>query len=57
VEAARGFVTVRDDGAGRDREAPDGVGLRTVKERLEAHGGALRWLEGGGGCAVEVRLP
>ncbi len=57
VEAARGFVAVRDDGAGRDREAPDGVGLRTVKERLEAHGGALRWLEGGGGCAVEVRLP
>ncbi len=57
VDAAGGCVTVRDDGAGRDPVAPEGVGLRTVRERLEAHGGALRWLDDGEGCGVEVRLP
>lgn len=57
VEAAGGRVVVRDDGAGRDPEAADGVGLRTVRERLEAHGGALTWLPVETGCAVAVRLP
>jgi len=57
VVAADRRVTVRDDGVGRDPEAPEGVGLRTVRERLEAHGGALAWLDTGQGCAVEVRLP
>ncbi len=57
VGAKGGRVLVRDDGAGRDPVAPDGVGLRTVKERLDAHGGGLRWMEAAEGCTVEVRLP
>lgn len=57
VEASAGRVTVRDDGVGRDPGATEGVGLRTVRERLEAHGGALAWRDAPEGCAVEVRLP
>jgi len=56
VTARAGNVRVEDDGVGRVRTAPDGLGLRTVRERLEASGGALRWVERGVGCAVEVRL-
>ncbi|MFN8011554.1 MAG: histidine kinase [Holophagaceae bacterium] len=57
VEAAEGRVRVADDGVGRDPEAGEGVGLRTVTARLAAMGGALRWLDVHPGCAVEVVLP
>jgi signal transduction histidine kinase len=33
------------------------VGLRTVRERLEAMGGGLRWPATDRGCIVEVSLP
>ncbi len=47
-------ITVTDDGVGRTPEAPEGVGLRTVRQRLEAHGGTLRWREVPTGAQVEV---
>lgn len=56
VEAARGRVHIVDDGVGRAADAPDGLGLRTVRERLRASGGSLRWPGVAEGCAVEVRL-
>jgi len=56
VRAFAGKVTVRDDGVGRAADAPEGLGLRTVRERLAASGGGLRWLDQGPGCTVEVRL-
>lgn len=49
-------VRIEDDGVGRDPHAPDGVGLRTVRERLEAEGGRLDWPEVPAGCAVVVTL-
>lgn len=54
--AAGGCVRIEDDGVGRQADAPEGVGLRTVRERLQATGGELRWPPVGQGCAVEVRL-
>lgn len=57
VEAAGGVVTIADDGVGRDPHAAEGVGLRTVKARLAAAGGTLRWLEVPEGAALEVRIP
>jgi hypothetical protein len=57
VEAAGGRVRVVDDGVGRNPSAPEGLGLRTVRERLEILGGALTWPEVGEGCIAEVTLP
>ncbi|MBP7618289.1 MAG: histidine kinase [Geothrix sp.] len=57
LRAAGCCVTVADDGVGRDPGAPEGVGLRTVRERLEAMGGGLRWPVTDRGCIVEVSLP
>jgi sensor histidine kinase YesM len=57
LRASNGCVRIEDDGVGRDRNAPEGVGLRTVRERLEAMGGSLRWPGTPRGCLVEVRLP
>lgn len=54
VTAGPQGVRVTDDGAGRDPRAPEGVGLRTVRQRVEALGGSLRWPEATAGCAVEV---
>mgnify|MGYP001489719989 CR=1 FL=1 len=54
VRAEAGRVVVRDDGVGRDPEASEGVGLRTVRQRVEAGGGRLRWLDGAPGTALEV---
>lgn len=56
VTATPGTIRIEDDGVGRDPGAPEGVGLRTVRQRLEALGGALTWPEVAQGCAVEVRL-
>lgn len=50
-------VRVEDDGVGRDQNASEGVGLKTVRERLEAIGGSLHWPHTDKGCIVEVRLP
>lgn len=48
-------VSLEDDGVGRSPDAPEGVGLRTVRERLTACGGALHWPAVDSGCRVEVR--
>ena len=56
VEAAAGAIRIQDDGEGRATTAVEGLGLRTVRERLEASGGALTWPTVAQGCAVEVRL-
>ncbi len=56
VRAAGGRIRIQDDGVGRAEGVPDGLGLRTVRERLEASGGSLQWLPVPEGCAVEVRL-
>jgi len=56
LRARDGRVRVSDDGVGRRPEAPEGLGLRTVRQRLEALDGTLCWLEVPAGCAVEVRL-
>jgi two-component sensor histidine kinase len=56
VKAVNGTVRIQDDGVGRAPESPDGLGLRTVRERLGAAGGSLSWVEAGSGCTVEVRL-
>lgn len=56
VRAEGSRIHIQDDGVGRAEGAPEGVGLRTVRERLEASGGSLNWLPVPEGCAVEVRL-
>jgi len=56
VEAKAGRIHIADDGVGRAADAPEGLGIRTVRERLQASGGSLRWLPVELGCAVEVRL-
>lgn len=56
VRAEGSCIRIHDDGVGRGENAPEGVGLRTVRERLEASGGSLRWLPVPEGCALEVRL-
>lgn len=56
IQAAAGRIRIEDDGVGRTPGAPEGVGTRTVRERLAASGGALDWLEVAQGCAVVVRL-
>jgi signal transduction histidine kinase len=57
VEARSGRLQVIDDGVGRAEDAPDGVGLRTVRQRLEAMGATFQWLEVAQGCAVEITWP
>lgn len=54
VVCTGGVVRIEDDGVGRDPEAPEFVGLRTVRQRLEAQGATLRWVEVPQGCAVEI---
>ena len=56
MEAQGSRILVRDDGVGRRDDAAEGIGLRTVRRRLEVQGGSLAWSECGAGCAVEVRL-
>lgn len=55
VDSGPGWVRVEDDGVGRCDTAEEGLGLRTVRERLEDAGGRLLWPEVSEGCAVEVR--
>jgi LytS/YehU family sensor histidine kinase len=56
MEAQGARILLQDDGVGRIAAAPDGIGLRTVRKRLEASDGALSWPACAVGCAVEVRL-
>lgn len=57
IRAEGSRLTIQDDGVGRPAEAPEGVGLRTVRERLEAVGGRLSWPVCDTGTCVELRLP
>ena len=57
-------MLVEDDGEGFDPEAVEvatpssGVGLRSMRERLEMLGGSLRvYSEPGAGSKVEMRVP
>lgn len=54
VAAQGGRIQIVDDGVGRPEGAAEGVGLRTVIQRLEAMGARLRWLQAGEGCALEI---
>lgn len=56
MEARGSRILVQDDGVGRPAGAPDGIGLRTVRRRLEVLDGGLAWPECAAGCVVEVRL-
>lgn len=56
IVAHEGRIRIEDDGVGRQPDAPEGLGLRTVRGRLQAAGGSLHWPEVVEGCAVEVRL-
>lgn len=49
-------IRIQDDGVGRPPEAPEGLGLRTVRQRVEALGGRLEWPPVEAGCLVEVIL-
>jgi signal transduction histidine kinase len=57
VEAADGSVSVKDDGAGFDPAWREGVGLRTVRERIEAEGGKPLFPSGSSGTCVKLCLP
>ncbi|WP_316415622.1 sensor histidine kinase [Mesoterricola silvestris] len=50
------LIRLVDDGVGRQPGAPEGIGLRTVRQRLEAIGGRLQWPEVDSGCTVELSL-
>lgn len=58
VEARHGCIRVQDDGVGLGlaggNPQGNGVGLRTVRERLEALGGRLAWPKTTQGCTVEI---
>lgn len=54
VRGEEGRVVIQDDGVGRAADAKEGVGMRTVRQRLEAQGGRLRWLEVPQGTCLEV---
>jgi LytS/YehU family sensor histidine kinase len=56
IQAAEGRIRIEDDGVGRSPDSAEGVGIRTVRERLEASGGLLDWPGVAQGCTVEVRL-
>lgn len=49
-------IVITDDGVGRSEGAEEGVGLRTVRQRLEAMGGTFAWLPTASGTCCEVRL-
>lgn len=57
IVAKAGRISIVDDGVGRTGTTADGLGLRTVRERLEALGGTLVWPSVSTGCGVEVSLP
>jgi two-component sensor histidine kinase len=56
VRAKQNVIQIQDDGLGRDEHAPEGVGIRTVRQRVEALGGSLSWPQVQSGCLVEVHL-
>jgi LytS/YehU family sensor histidine kinase len=56
VTASHGRVVICDNGVGLQGKSSEGVGLSNVRQRLEAIGGNLAWLETMEGCSVEVKL-
>ena len=56
VWAKNGVIQIQDDGLGREEGASEGIGIRTVRLRVEALGGRLIWPEVQSGCLVEVHL-
>ncbi len=56
VRAEEGVIAIQDDGLGRDEGVPEGIGIRTVRHRVEALGGRMVWPQVRSGCLVEVHL-
>lgn len=57
VRVESGAIRIEDDGVGRPGSPVEGIGLRTVRERLEAIGGRLSWPQVSEGCAIRLELP
>jgi signal transduction histidine kinase len=59
VEEERALLTIHDNGQGFDQEhlLGAGLGLRSMRERMEALGGSLRIISGEGGTRIEASLP
>ena len=56
LEADGARILLEDNGMGRRPDAPDGIGLRSVRSRLQAIDGRLAWPAAAAGCTVEVLL-
>jgi sensor histidine kinase YesM len=56
ISVVNGAVRIQDDGVGRDPHAPEGIGIRTVRQRVEAMGGRLEWPPAESGCIAEVHV-
>jgi two-component system, NarL family, sensor histidine kinase LiaS len=58
TESGQVALTIRDDGRGFDtRASSQGLGLRSMRERVESVGGDLRIESGEGGTLVVARVP
>ena len=56
VQTEGGVIRIQDDGVGRAERSVEGIGIRMVRQRLEAMGGRLGWPKTSTGCLVEVHL-
>jgi signal transduction histidine kinase len=57
-DGKQAILTIADDGQGFDsRASSQGVGLRSMRERVEAAGGDLQIDSGTGGTTVVARVP
>ena len=56
LRAQDGRIIMEDDGCGMSPDAKDGIGLRTVRERLRAEGAGLCVLPTVQGCRLQVDL-
>jgi len=59
VEGGNVLLTIQDNGNGFDLEhlSGAGLGLRSMRERVEALGGSLRMISGEEGTRIEARIP
>jgi two-component system, NarL family, sensor kinase len=59
VEEERALLTIHDNGQGFDQEhlLGAGLGLRSMRERMESLGGSLKIVSGEGGTRMEASLP
>jgi two-component system, NarL family, sensor histidine kinase LiaS len=59
VEGERALLTIHDNGRGFNPElsAGEGLGLRSMRERMESLGGSLKIVSGEGGTRIEACIP